>query len=248
MQQVVDRQLHVVRVHAQADRQRALRVEVDQQHLAAVLRERGAQVDRRRGLADAALLVAHRDDPGVAVDADRAGLGQVGQRAAGRAELHLGLGRRGSGVAVDARRRGPGGVGIGRGRMRRSRRRRVGRWQSRGGRALGGLPEVPDDIRAGSTRGGISERRCRVLARDASPRAGTRTGVVGTHAGDSMRSRRQSSPGRATRVAASVTPVDASGAPSTQAAPCATTRGDNRGVSRGRAGGRWRRPRAGCPR
>ena len=48
----------LVRVDAQADRERALRVEVDQQHLAAVLGQRGAQVDRGRGLADPALLVA----------------------------------------------------------------------------------------------------------------------------------------------------------------------------------------------
>ena len=61
-QQVVDGQVHLVRVQAEADRQRALRVEVDQQHLAAELGERGTQVDGRRGLADATLLVAHRDD------------------------------------------------------------------------------------------------------------------------------------------------------------------------------------------
>ena len=62
--QVVDALVDVVGVDAQPDRQRALRVEVDQQHLAAVLGQRGTQVDRRRGLADAALLVAHGDDPG----------------------------------------------------------------------------------------------------------------------------------------------------------------------------------------
>ena len=55
----------------EADRQRALRVEVDEQHLAAVLGQRGAQVDRGRRLADAALLVAHRDDPGRAVRGQR---------------------------------------------------------------------------------------------------------------------------------------------------------------------------------
>ena len=51
--------------------QRALRVEVDQQHPAAELGQRGAEVDRRGGLADSALLVAQRDDPGRAVLADR---------------------------------------------------------------------------------------------------------------------------------------------------------------------------------
>ena len=76
-QQVVDRQVHLVRVEAEPDRQRALRVEVDEQHLAAVLRQRGAEVDRGRGLADATLLVAHRDHPGVAVAGERPRLGDV---------------------------------------------------------------------------------------------------------------------------------------------------------------------------
>ena len=61
--------------HAETGRQRALRVEVDQQHPAAVLGERGAQVDRRRGLADAALLVAQRDDLRRAVPVLRLGSG-----------------------------------------------------------------------------------------------------------------------------------------------------------------------------
>ena len=63
-EQVVDGAVELVRVDAEPDRQRALRVEVDQQHPAAVLGQRGAQVDRGRGLADAALLVAHGDDRG----------------------------------------------------------------------------------------------------------------------------------------------------------------------------------------
>ena len=72
-----------MRVDAETDRQRALRVEVDQQHLAAVLGQRGAEVDRGRGLADAALLVAHRDDAGRAVvGASGAGLG-IGPAAVG---------------------------------------------------------------------------------------------------------------------------------------------------------------------
>ena len=86
-----------MRVEAEADRERALRVEVDEQDLAAVLRQRGAQVDGRRGLADAALLVAHRDHPGVAVGGQRARLGDEGHRPAGRAERLLG--------AAPARRR-----------------------------------------------------------------------------------------------------------------------------------------------
>jgi hypothetical protein len=67
-QQVVDRDVEVVGVvDAEPDRQGALRVEVDEQHLAAVFGQRRAQVDRGRRLADAALLVAHRDDPRRAV-------------------------------------------------------------------------------------------------------------------------------------------------------------------------------------
>ena len=72
-QQVVDRG-HVVRLDAEPGRQRALRVEVDREHLASVAGERGGQVDGRRGLADAALLVAQRDDArrAVAVELRRA--------------------------------------------------------------------------------------------------------------------------------------------------------------------------------
>src|SRR5262249_13426429 len=47
----------------QAHRERALRVEVDEQHAAAELRERRAEVDGCGCLADAALLVAYRDHP-----------------------------------------------------------------------------------------------------------------------------------------------------------------------------------------
>ena len=101
-QQVVDRQVHLVRVQAQPDRQRALRVEVDQQHLAAVLGQRGAQVDRGRGLADPALLVAHRDHAGVAV-----------RRSDGRGSGNSGIGRP-VGPSSPARRRRRGGGGTGR--------------------------------------------------------------------------------------------------------------------------------------
>src|SRR5690606_26989685 len=74
-QQVVDRQVEVVRVDPQADRQGALRVEVDQQHPAAVLGQGGTQVDGRGGLADATFLVGHRDDAGRTVPVGRHGLG-----------------------------------------------------------------------------------------------------------------------------------------------------------------------------
>jgi len=63
-QHVVDGLVQLVVRHAKARGQRALRVHVHQQHAAAVLGERGAQVDRRRGFPDATLLVAHRDDLG----------------------------------------------------------------------------------------------------------------------------------------------------------------------------------------
>ena len=56
---------------AQPHRQRALRVEVDQQHPPAELGQRGAEVDRRGRLADAALLVAERDDAGRTVPVQR---------------------------------------------------------------------------------------------------------------------------------------------------------------------------------
>ena len=98
-----------MRVDAEADRQRALRVEVDEQHPAAVLGERGAQVDRGRGLADAALLVGHRDDPGRAVPVGRHRLGdRLAHRVRGR------VGRAEVGAEVEradccsAERRGPG--------------------------------------------------------------------------------------------------------------------------------------------
>src|SRR5690606_15593388 len=86
-EQVVDRGVQLVSGDAEAHGQGALRVEVDEQHPAAVLRQRRAQVDRRRGLADAALLVAHRDDPSRAVPVKRCGRREVRHHAAGRAQL-----------------------------------------------------------------------------------------------------------------------------------------------------------------
>ncbi len=95
-QQVVDGEVQLHRVDAEADRQRALRVEVDEQHAAAVFGERGAQVDGRGGLADPALLVAHRDDLRRAVLDDGSGDREVRQRPAGGADALAAL---------------PGGVG-----------------------------------------------------------------------------------------------------------------------------------------
>ena len=59
---VVHRHLERVGVDALAHRQVALRVEVDAQHAVAPLDERGGEVQRRRGLRDAALLVGEGDD------------------------------------------------------------------------------------------------------------------------------------------------------------------------------------------
>ena len=60
-QQVVDGH-DVVGGDTEPGGQRALRVEVDREHLAAVLGQRRAEVDGRRGLAHAALLIAEGDD------------------------------------------------------------------------------------------------------------------------------------------------------------------------------------------
>ena len=82
-QQVVDGVLQLVRLDAQPDRKRALGVEIHQQHPAAVLGQRRAQVDGRRGLADAALLVADRDHPGRAMAQQRLGVRKALARAPG---------------------------------------------------------------------------------------------------------------------------------------------------------------------
>ncbi len=109
-QHVVDRVVELVGVDAQPDRQRALRVEVDQQHPAAALGQRGAEVDCRRRLADPALLVAHRDGlraPGLALGpALGRRLGEVGKGPAGGSE-RPGIRRCGVGLGclLDAHRR-----------------------------------------------------------------------------------------------------------------------------------------------
>lgn len=101
-EQVVDGEVQLHRVDPEADGERALRVEVDEQDPAPVLRERGAQVDGRRGLADAALLVAHRDDLRGAVVGQGARDREVRQRPSGRADalaaLTRGVGREGGRV------------------------------------------------------------------------------------------------------------------------------------------------------
>src|ERR687897_1009733 len=86
-EQVVDGDVELLGGDAQADRQRTLRVEVDEQDTPAHLREGGAEVDRRRRLPDAALLVAHGDDAGGSVRGQRCRFGEVGEWPAGRAHL-----------------------------------------------------------------------------------------------------------------------------------------------------------------
>src|ERR1700722_13332593 len=83
-QQVVDGRVQLVRLDAEAHRQGALRIEVHEQHLATLLRQRGAEVDRRGGLADAALLIADGGDPGRTVHDQRLGVREDGQRTSGR--------------------------------------------------------------------------------------------------------------------------------------------------------------------
>ena len=68
---VEHRPLDRVRVHALAHGQVALRVEVDQQDAMAHLHERDTEVQRRRRLRDAALLVRERDHPDAAGAAGR---------------------------------------------------------------------------------------------------------------------------------------------------------------------------------
>ncbi len=62
-QRGVDRVLERVRVDAEPHGRGALRVEVHDEHAAAVLGQRARDVDRARRFAYAALLVAHGDDP-----------------------------------------------------------------------------------------------------------------------------------------------------------------------------------------
>ena len=100
-QQVVNRVVQLVVRYAQPGGQRALRIQVYQQHPAAVFGQRGAQVDRRRGLADAAFLVAHRDDLGRAVRRARLGVGNRPRWPSGQADFGAAVGvvshdRRGS--------------------------------------------------------------------------------------------------------------------------------------------------------
>jgi hypothetical protein len=61
---VVHRRVEISGVESQPGRGIPLRVEIDHQHPVAEIRRGGAEVDRRGRLADAALLVGHRDHPG----------------------------------------------------------------------------------------------------------------------------------------------------------------------------------------
>ena len=58
----MDGDVQLLMADPQTGRERALRVEVDEEDLTAELRECGTHVDRRGGLADPTLLITHGDD------------------------------------------------------------------------------------------------------------------------------------------------------------------------------------------
>ena len=91
-QKVMDGQFQVVMLDAQSSRQRALGIEIHQEHSATVFGQRRTQVDGRRRLADAALLVAHRDDHRGSVVRQRCRLGYLADRSTCRAEFFRGNG------------------------------------------------------------------------------------------------------------------------------------------------------------
>ena len=72
-EQRVNRLLHVERINAQADGGGTLGIEIHDQDPSTVLGQRGAQVDSRRRLADATLLIAHRDHASGTVPRQRRG-------------------------------------------------------------------------------------------------------------------------------------------------------------------------------
>jgi len=76
-QHVVHGEVELVRVGAKAGGQGALRIEVDQEHAAAVFGQGGGEVDGGRGFAHPALLVHHGDDPRRTVGGQRRGLRKV---------------------------------------------------------------------------------------------------------------------------------------------------------------------------
>ena len=61
-QHVIGRAVAVAAVDAEPGRGIALRIEIDDQHALADRGQRGAEIDRGRGLAHAALLVGERQD------------------------------------------------------------------------------------------------------------------------------------------------------------------------------------------
>jgi len=92
-QEIVDGQFEVVMLNAQSGRQRALWIEIHQEHSTTVFGQRRAQVDGRRRLADATLLVAHRDDHRGSVMRQRCRLRHLADRPARRAEFFRGNGQ-----------------------------------------------------------------------------------------------------------------------------------------------------------
>ena len=90
-QQVVDGLVELVMRHAETRGQRTLRIEVDKQYASPVLGERGTQVDRRRRLADAALLIAHGDDGRRSVSVEGRRRRNVAVGTPGGADLVVGM-------------------------------------------------------------------------------------------------------------------------------------------------------------
>ncbi|SKZ58623.1 Uncharacterised protein [Mycobacteroides abscessus subsp. abscessus] len=90
-QQVVDGLVEFVMRHAEARRQRTLRIEVDQQYASPVLGKCGTQVDRRRRLTHAALLIAHGNDGRGSVSVERRRRRNVAVGTPGRADLVVGM-------------------------------------------------------------------------------------------------------------------------------------------------------------
>src|SRR5689334_17865653 len=83
-----------MRLDAEANGERALRVEVHEQDPAALLGQGGPEVDRGRSLADAALLITDRYSASGAMFKERLRMGKGRIRPTGRAQLTcLGLGQ-----------------------------------------------------------------------------------------------------------------------------------------------------------
>ena len=175
---VVHRLLERVGVDALGHRQVALRVHVDAQHPVALLRERGGEVERRRRLGHAALLVGERDDLGLSFhggsDARLSGKPSGGYSHGGGRFLHGELRSRAMAAAE----------------QRQARRRCAARLtrQARAGLRRRGRRGQDDDLggaraRAGRARaegGGRHDRPGQAPGRGAGPAAALRRAAAGS--------------------------------------------------------------------